>query len=319
MSGPSCRVRNLRRNSLSGFRLEKDALAAGGYYLNPDAEGWLNADGMKGLCVVCDNCGSVVADLGDDCVLVCPDCGEMTFRVFQTFRLSPIKHGFVAHWFGVSLKIVIDVPYDASVGMTGVRYTVDGSDPTLTSPLYTKPIPYRKSFAPIRAAVFYADARSQVIEWDYGRAEKNRKRIWRQSFCDDAPESPGRKPKESPGRKPKESPGRKPKESPGRKPKESPGRKPKESPDRKPKESPGRKPKESPYRKPKESPPSKPSEGDHEKKKENKDKGCCCCMVFVGVVIGIGWIAGGPLPRLGWFWIVLCVLAAIGMLQDDKS
>ena len=196
MNGASCRIRNLQRNSLSGFRLEKDALAAGGHYLNPDSDGWLDAGGKSGLCIVCENCGSVVEDSDGSEELFCPDCGETTFRVIQTFRLTPIGSDFVAHWTGPGLKIAIDIPDSARSDLIGIRYTVDGSDPILTSPSYTEPIPYRKSFAPIRAAVFYSNARSEVIEWDYGRAEKNRKRIQDQSFGDDAPDSFDRKSKE---------------------------------------------------------------------------------------------------------------------------
>ena len=171
----------MRPDSLSGFRNEKAALAAGGCYLQPDADGWLDASGRAGLCVICENCGSIIEDVPSAGELSCPDCGESTFRVFQTFRLVTIKDGFVARWHVSGLMVAIDVPASAIVGMTGIHYTIDGSDPTLASSIYTQPIAYRKEYAPIRAAVYYADARSQIIEWDYGRAETNRKRIQKQS------------------------------------------------------------------------------------------------------------------------------------------
>ena len=177
MSEYSCQIRNLRTTSLAGFRREKDALSAGGRYLRPDSGGRLNVDGLTGLCVVCENCGAVLEEAPDADELVCPDCGESVFRVFQTFRLITIKDGFCIRWLVEGLLLSIEVPDSARAGMTGVRYTVDGSDPTLDSPAYTKPIEYQEDFAPIRAAIFYSDARSQIIEWDYGRAEANRQRI----------------------------------------------------------------------------------------------------------------------------------------------
>ncbi len=82
--------------------------------------------------------------------------------------------------------------------MIGIHYSVDGSDPTLTSPVYTKPISYHKEYAPIRAAVYYPDARSQIIEWDYGRAETNRERIRNQSGNANTTESPKVKDKRLP-------------------------------------------------------------------------------------------------------------------------
>lgn len=181
MNGFSCHVRNLRPDSLSGFRNEKDALSAGGCYLQSDADGWLDASCRAGLCVICENCGSVIEDVPAAAELSCPDCGESTFRVFQTFRLFTIKDGFVARWHIPESMVAIDVPDSAMIGMTGIHYTTDGSDPTLASSTYTRPIAYRKEYAPIRAAVYYPDARSQIIEWDYGRAETNRKRIRKQS------------------------------------------------------------------------------------------------------------------------------------------
>ena len=180
MNGFSCHVRNLRPDSLSGFRSEKDACSAGGCYLQPDAFGWIDATGREGLCIVCENCGSVIENAPGAGELYCPDCGESTFRVFQTFRLVSIKVGFVARWHVPGLMVAIDVPASATTGMMEIHYTTDGSDPTLTSPVYTGAIPYHKEHAPIRAAVYYPNARSQIIEWDYGRAETNRKRIKKQ-------------------------------------------------------------------------------------------------------------------------------------------
>lgn len=190
MDRPSCHIRNLRTDALSGFRKEKEALAAGGRYLHPAADGWLDASGLAGLCVVCENCGSIIESAPDAGELSCPDCGESTFRVFKTFRLVKIKNGFVARWHVSGSMVAIDVPSSARVGMMGIYYTTDGSDPVLTSPVYTDPIPYHKEYAPIRAAVYYPDARSQIIEWDYGRAESNRKRIRKQNGNPGKPESP---------------------------------------------------------------------------------------------------------------------------------
>ncbi len=181
MNGYSCRVRNLQTGALSGFRREKDALSAGGHYLSPDDSDWLDATGRTGLCVVCENCGSVVEEVHDAGELTCPDCGESIFRVFQTFRLVTVGGDFSARWYVPGFTVVIDVPDRAKKGMVGLHYTVDGSEPTLASPLYTKPISYHKEYAPLRAAIYYADARSQIIEWDYGRAETNRNRIRKQS------------------------------------------------------------------------------------------------------------------------------------------
>ena len=205
MNGFGCHVRNLRTDSLSGFRNEKDALAAGGRYLHPDATGWLDVGGMTGLCVVCENCGSVIEDTSDAVELYCPDCGESSFRVFQTFRLVKIKD-FYARWHVPGLMVAIEVPNEARAGMLGIHYTVDGSDPTLASRVYTEPIRYHKEYAPIRAAVYYSDARSQIIEWDYGRAETNQKRIRKQSDSRDTPKSNRATPKRttpSPKTKPK--------------------------------------------------------------------------------------------------------------------
>ena len=189
MSEFGCHVRNLRTDSMSGFRNEKDALAAGGCYLHPDDAGWLDAGGRTGLCVVCENCGSVVEDVSDAVELNCPDCGESLFRVIQTFRLIKIRDGFCVRWHVPGLMVAIEVPGDARDGMVGIHYTIDGSDPTLASLVYTEPIRYHKTYAPIRAAVYYSDARSQIIEWDYGRAEANQKRIRKQSGNRGATES----------------------------------------------------------------------------------------------------------------------------------
>ena len=198
MSGFSCHVRNLRTDSLSGFRNERDALSAGGCYLQPDASGWIDATGREGLCIVCENCGSVIESAPDAGELCCPDCGESTFRVFQTFRLISIKAGFIVRWQVPELMVAIDMPDSAKIGMMGIHYTTDGSDPTLTSPVYTDAIPYHKEYAPIRAAVYYPNARSQIIEWDYGRAERNRKRIKKQSGDDNTPKSSKVKPERTP-------------------------------------------------------------------------------------------------------------------------
>jgi len=195
MTGLGCHVRNLRTDSLSGFRNEKDALAAGGCYLHPDTTGWLDVGGRTGLCVVCENCGSVIEDTSDAVELYCPDCGESLFRVFQTFRLIKIKDGFYARWHVPGLMVAIEVPNDVRAGMVGIHYTIDGGDPSLTSPIYTQPIPYHKEYAPLRAAVYYSDARSQIIEWDYGRAETNQKRIRKQSDSHNTPKSNKAKPK----------------------------------------------------------------------------------------------------------------------------
>ena len=195
MNRHSCHVRNLQTGALSGFRQEKDALSAGGHYLNPGDDGWLDAAGRTGLCVVCENCGSVVEEVYDEGELTCPDCGETTFRVFQTFRLVTIKGDFSARWHVPGFMVAIDVPASAQKGMIGLHYTVDGSEPTLGSPLYTKPFAYHKEDAPLRAAVYYPDARSQIIEWDYGRAEKNRNQIRRQSRSRRTTEPPQTKPR----------------------------------------------------------------------------------------------------------------------------
>ena len=195
MSRHSCHVRNLQTGALSGFRQEKDALSAGGHYLSPGDDGWLDAAGRTGLCVVCENCGSVVEEVCDVGELACPDCGETTFRVFQTFRLVTIKGEFSARWYVPGFMVAIDVPASAQKGMIGLHYTVDGSEPTLGSPLYTKPIPYHKEDAPLRAAVYYPDARSQIIEWDYGRAERNRNQIRKESMSRRAAEKPKATPK----------------------------------------------------------------------------------------------------------------------------
>ena len=211
MSEFSCKVRNLRTDALSGFRKEKEALAAGGRYLHPDADGWLDANGYAGLCIVCENCGSIVEEATGEGELYCPDCGESTFRVFQTFRLVTIKDGFVARWHVSGLMVAIDVPASAIAGMIGIHYTTDVSDPTLASPVYTQPIPYRKEYAPIRAAVYYSDARSQIIEWDYDRAEKNRNQIRKQTA-----ESNRAKPTKTRVKRPKSTPKPKaPEASPG--------------------------------------------------------------------------------------------------------
>ena len=195
MNGYSCHVRNLQTGALSGFRREKDALSAGGHYLSPDDSGWLDATGRTGLCVVCENCGSVVEEVQDAGELACPDCGEAVFRVFQTFRLVTVGGDFSARWYVPGFTVAIDVPARAKKGMVGLHYTVDGSEPTLASPLYTKPISYHKEFAPLRAAIYYADARSQIIEWDYGRAETNRNRIRKESSSRRTAEPPPPKPK----------------------------------------------------------------------------------------------------------------------------
>ena len=189
MSQYGCYVRNLRTDSLSGFRNEKDALTAGGCYLRPDTTGWLDVGERAGLCVICENCGSVIEDASDDVELYCPDCGESLFRVFQTFRLIKIKDGFYVRWHVQGLMVAIELPNDARAGMLGIYYTIDGSDPSLTSLVYTGPIQYHKEYAPIRVAVYYSDARSQIIEWDYGRAETNRNRIRKQSVDDGSGES----------------------------------------------------------------------------------------------------------------------------------
>jgi len=181
MSEYSCQIRNLHTEALSGFFAERDAVSAGGHYLRPGSDGWLDAAGLTGLFVTCENCGSVVEEASDLGVLYCPDCGESIFRVIQTYRLVTIKSGFAARWHVKGLTIAIDIPNAFREGMTCIRYTIDGSDPTQESLVYDGPIPYRKEYSPIRAAVFYQDARTQVIEWDYGRAETNRKRIQKQS------------------------------------------------------------------------------------------------------------------------------------------
>lgn len=177
MSGYGCHVWNLSTGALSGFRRETDALSAGGRYLIPDGGGGLDATGLTGLCVVCENCGAIVESVHGTGELSCPDCGEREFRVFQTFRLITIKDGFAFRWHDQGRAVAIDVPARFRNGMLGIRYTVDGSEPTLASPAYAGPIPYAPAFRPIRAAVFYDDARSQIIEWDYGRAQENRERI----------------------------------------------------------------------------------------------------------------------------------------------
>ena len=213
MNGYSCRIRNLQRETLSGFLSEKDAQTAGGHYLAPDGEGWLDVSGLSGLCVVCENCGSVVAEPPESEELTCPDCGELSFRVFQTFRLTPIVKGFAVRWMGPGLKVAIDIPDEARIGMLGIRYTLDGSEPTLSSPAYTQPIPYSKKFAPLRAAVFYPDARSQIIEWDYGRSERKRQKIRKESNPRSSGDSSREKPKPPPvsepsGGKPEPKPGK---------------------------------------------------------------------------------------------------------------
>ena len=280
MSEYSCHVRNLRTDALSGFRQEKEARSAGGFYLNPDDEGWLDAAGRSGLCVVCENCGSVVekAPGGDE--LECPDCGESIFRVFQTFRLVAIKRGFSARWHRPWLWIAIDVPTSARKGMVEIRFTVDGSDPTLTSPVYAGPIPYRKEYRPIRAAVFYSDARSQIIEWDYGRAERNRDQIRKQSEGD-APSPP-----RPPPARPRPSP------PPTRRPPPPPFRRPSPPP--------------IPVR------PAKPAPA----KPKDEEKGCGCLMVLA---LGIGGVAliGNGAPGIGAIMAIVAALAAIGMFQDD--
>ena len=177
MDRPVCHVRNLRESALSGHVSEIDAIATGGRYLAPDASGYYDASLAHDLCVTCVNCGSIIEESPGAGELSCPVCGESTFHVFQTFRLVMIKNGFSARWQVQGLMVAIDVPASARDSMTGIRYTVDGSDPTLASPLYTKPIPYRKTYAPLRAAVYYNDARSQIVEWDYGRTKKKHKRI----------------------------------------------------------------------------------------------------------------------------------------------
>ena len=84
MNRHSCRIRNLRTEALSYFMGEEDALAAGGQYLHPDASGWLNAAGMERLCIVCENCGSIVVTASGDGEFSCPDCGDCSFRVIHT-------------------------------------------------------------------------------------------------------------------------------------------------------------------------------------------------------------------------------------------
>ena len=91
MNRPSCRIRNLRAEALSGFIGEEDALAAGGQYLNPDASGGLNVEGMERLCIVCENCGSVVVTASGDGEFSCPDCGDISFRVIQTSQNAPVR------------------------------------------------------------------------------------------------------------------------------------------------------------------------------------------------------------------------------------
>ena len=89
MGKHSCRVRNLRNDAISCFISEQDALAARGHYLAPDSRGWFDASGHTGLCVVCENCGSVVMQAPKTEALECPDCGECYFRVVQAVE----KHG----------------------------------------------------------------------------------------------------------------------------------------------------------------------------------------------------------------------------------
>ena len=91
MSAKSCHIRNLRAGALSKFIREEDARAADGQYLSPDATGWLDAAGLKRLCVVCENCGGVVDEVSGEDELTCPACGDDTFRVIQTPRNEPPK------------------------------------------------------------------------------------------------------------------------------------------------------------------------------------------------------------------------------------
>ena len=177
MSEYSCKIRNLKKNALSGFRTEKEALATGGRYLRPDDAGWIDAFNLVGLCVVCENCGCVAEDVFDETEFCCSDCGESVFRVFQTFRLFKINAGFSVKWYRYNSAVSINVPDCEMYGDARICYTLDGSDPTLASFVYTEPIRYSKTYAPIRVAVFRNNERSQIIEWDYGRAERNRKKI----------------------------------------------------------------------------------------------------------------------------------------------
>lgn len=277
MSEYSCQVRNLGPDALSGFHDEKEALSAGGFYLNPDANGWVDAAGRTGLCIVCENCGAIVEDVPPTGELDCPACGESTFRVLQTFRLVTITNGFSARWHRPWLWVAIDVPNQARNGMAAIRYTVDGSDPNWTSPVYEGPIPYRKEMKPIRAAVFYHDARSQIIEWDYGRAERNRDRIRKQSgSADGRPTKPPRR-----RTKPKSAP-----------------------------------PSSSPRRTPPTPPPIRIKPPDESTKPKDKNKGCGCLMILAMGIGGVALIFGEKIG-VGLLLAGIAVLATIGMFKDN--
>lgn len=84
MSKSVCHVCNLQASSLSGHASEADAIAKGGQYLDPDANGEFDAFNAHDLCVVCANCGSVVTNPSDGPRLVCADCGQNEFYVVQT-------------------------------------------------------------------------------------------------------------------------------------------------------------------------------------------------------------------------------------------
>jgi uncharacterized RDD family membrane protein YckC len=84
MSKSVCHVCNLQASSLSGHASEADAIAKGGQYLDPDANGEFDAFNAHDLCVVCANCGSVVTNPPDGPRLVCADCGQNEFYVVQT-------------------------------------------------------------------------------------------------------------------------------------------------------------------------------------------------------------------------------------------
>ncbi len=89
MDKPICHVRNLRKSALSGYVSEVDAIATGGRYLAPDADGSFDASLAHDLCVTRVNCGSEVSNPGLDEQQTCSQCGMDDLHVVQTIAPPP--------------------------------------------------------------------------------------------------------------------------------------------------------------------------------------------------------------------------------------